>query len=214
MLTSIREKSRAASWVILVLIGVPFALWGINNYLDRGQEAPVASVGGKDFYQRDVNKVYEQFAQNFRGLGLDEANLKAQALQKLIKDEVLTQYVQSHHYEITDENIREYVKGLEYFQTDGHFDDTKYKALLANQRLSSNEFVTRVKKALLMEQFQRGIIDSSFATQYDIESFFRIQNQLRDAIYITIPVATVTETPKDEEINAYFQKNQGAFQTP
>lgn len=50
MLTKIREKSQGAfAGVILTVICVPFVLWGINNYINDGQEAPVASVGKKIF---------------------------------------------------------------------------------------------------------------------------------------------------------------------
>lgn len=215
MLTTIREKSQGAfAWGILLLIGVPFALWGINNYMDGGKEPPVASVGDKDFYQRDVNKAYEQYSQSLRGLGIDEQTLKTQALQKLIKDEVLLQYVQARGLTAPDDSVREYVKSLEYFQTDGHFDEGKYKSLLATQRMSSNEFVSRVKNAMIMEQFQRSIVDSSFASQYDVESFFKIQNQQRDVDYLTIPLQAVAEQPKDEEIASYYQQHQNAYQTP
>ncbi|POZ51003.1 SurA N-terminal domain-containing protein [Methylovulum psychrotolerans] len=215
MLTTIREKSQGAfAGGILLLIGVPFVLWGINNYMDNGKEAAVASVGDKDFYQRDVNKAYEQYSQSLRGMGIDEQALKAQALQKLIKDEVLLQYVQSRGLTATDEAVRDFIKGLEYFQTDGHFDDAKYKALLATQHMSSNEFVGRVKNALVMEQFQHSIVDTSFASQYDVEGFFKIQNQQRDVEYLTVPVQVAAEPPKDEEIKAYYQQHQDAYQAP
>jgi peptidyl-prolyl cis-trans isomerase D len=215
MLTTIREKSQGAfAWGILLLIGIPFVLWGINNYIDNGKEAPVASVGDKDFYQRDVNKAYEQYSQSLRGMGIDEQTLKNQALQKLIKDEVLLQYVTARGLTATDEAVREFIKTLEYFQTDGHFDDAKYKSLLATQHMSSNEFVGRIKNALVMEQFQHSITDSSFAGQYDVESFFKIQNQQRDVAYISVPLQTVTEQPTDEAIAAYYQQHQNAYQTP
>ncbi|MDD2725551.1 MAG: SurA N-terminal domain-containing protein [Methylovulum sp.] len=215
MLTTIREKSQGAfAWGILILIGVPFALWGINNYMDNGKEPPVASVGDKDFYQRDVNKAYEQYSQSMRGLGVDEQTLKAQALQKLIKDEVLLQYVQTRGLAATDDGVREFIKSLEYFQTDGRFDDTKYKSLLATQQMSSNEFVGRVKNAMVMEQFQHSIVDSSFASQYDVESFFKIQNQQRDVDYLTVPLQAIAEQPKQEDISAYYQQHQNAYQAP
>ena len=41
MLLKIREKSQGVfSWFILLMICVPFALWGIQNYLDVGEESP------------------------------------------------------------------------------------------------------------------------------------------------------------------------------
>ena len=182
MLTKIREKTQGAFAAgILLLIGIPFVLWGINNYIDNAREIPVASVGSKDFYQRDVNKAYEQYSQSLRGMGIDEQVLKVQALNKLIKDEVLLQYVKAEGLAVNDNDVREFIKSLEYFQTNAKFDEQKYKTLLASQHLSSNEFVSRIKNALLMQQFQTSIVGSSFATQYDVESFFRIQNQQRDA---------------------------------
>ena len=215
MLTKIREKAQGAfAWGILILICVPFALWGINNYLDTGKEAAVASVGDKDFYQRDVNKAYEQYSQNLQGLGIDEQAVKAQALQKLIKDEVLLQYVHAEGLVVTDDEARDFIKGLPYFQVDGKFSDKQFKSLLSSQRISSAEFVSRIKNALIMEQFQHSIVDSSFATQYDVESFFKIQNQLRDVDYVTVPVQALKEQPTVEEISAYYQQHQDLYSTP
>jgi len=215
MLTKIREKAQGAfAWGILILICVPFALWGINNYLDTGKEAPVASVGDKDFYQRDVNKAYEQYSQNLQGMGIDEQTLKAQALQKLIKDEVLLQYVHAEGLVTTDDEAREFIKSLPYFQVDGKFSDKQYKTLLSSQRISSAEFVNRIKNALTMEQFQHSIVDSSFATQYDVEGFFKIQNQQRDVDYLTVPLQSLTVQPTEEEISAYYQQHQDLYRTP
>ena len=215
MLTKIREKSQGAlAWVILTLICVPFALWGINNYLDTGKEAPVASVGDKDFYQRDVNKAYEQYSQNLQGLNIDEQTLKTQALQKLIKDEVLLQYVHSEGLVITDEEAREFIKSLPYFQVEGKFSDKQYKTLLSSQRISSGEFVSRIKNALTMEQFQHSIIDSSFASQYDVEAFFKIQNEQRDVDFVAVPLQASIEKPTDEEISTYYQQHEALYQIP
>jgi peptidyl-prolyl cis-trans isomerase D len=217
MLTKIREKSQGAlAWVILTLICVPFALWGINNYLDTGKEAAVASVGDRDFYQRDVNKAYEQYSQNLQGLSIDEQTLKTQALQKLIKDEVLLQYVHAEGLVITDDEAREFIKSLPYFQVDGKFSDKQYKTLLSSQRISSGEFVSRIKNALTMEQFQHSIIDSSFSTQYDAEAFFKIQNQQRDVDFVAVPLPLQSsiEKPTDEEISTYYQQHLALYQMP
>lgn len=215
MLTTIREKAQGAfAWGILIIICVPFALWGIQNYLDTGRETPVASVGDKDFFQQDINRAYEQYSQNLRGMGIDEQTLKAQALNKLIKDEVLLQYVHHEGLVITDDSARDFIKSLDYFQVDGQFNDKRYKQFLATQRINSVEFVSRIKNALVMEQLQRSIIDSSFATQYDVEHFFKIQNQQRDLDYVTVPVENLTEQPSEQEITAYYQQHLDGYKTP
>ncbi len=215
MLTTIREKAQGAfAWIILIVICVPFALWGIQNYVDTGKEAAVASVGDKDFYQRDVNKAYEQYAQNFQGMTVDEQLLKSQALDKLIKDEVLLQYAHAEGLVATDSSTRAFIEAFPNFQTDGKFDDKRYKSLLSSQKISSAEFVNKIKSAMIMEQFQRSIIDSSFATQYAIENFFKIQNQQRDIDYVTVAVEKVTAQPSEQEITAYYQQHQVEYRMP
>ncbi len=214
MLQKIREKSQGVfAWVILLLICIPFALWGIQNYLGGGSETPVVSIGDKDFYQQDINRAYTQYVQNLSGMSFDEDTVKQQALNKLIRDEVLWQYVQEEGLVVTDDTARNFIKSLNYFQTDGKFDKKQYKALLGAQRMSSEEFVRRIKKALMMEQFQKAVIESGFATKSEIDRFFAIQNQKRDVEYVTVPLSKVSELPTDDEIEAYYQQHQLDFRT-
>jgi peptidyl-prolyl cis-trans isomerase D len=215
MLTTIREKAQGAfAWLILIAITIPFALWGIQNYIDTGKEAAVASVGSKDFYQRDWNRAYEQYSQNFRGMSFDEQAIKAQALDKLIKDEVLLQYANKEGLVASDASAKQFIMGLPYFQTDGKFDEKRYKNLLSSQRMSTAEFVSRIKSALILDQFQRSVIDSGFATKYTIENYFKIQNQQRDIDYVTVPLEKIIEAPSDQDINQYYQQHQDAYKIP
>lgn len=212
MLTKIREKSQGVfAWVILLLICVPFALWGIQNYIGGGTETAVVSVGDKDFFQNDVTKAYTQYSQNLANTNLDENTIKKQALEQLIKDEILFQYVQNENLLITDKTAKDFIKSLEYFQTNGSFDEDKYKVLLGGQEISSNVFVHRIKKSLKMEQFQRSIIESSFVTQSDIENFFRIQNQQREVEIISIALQKVKKQPTAAKLESYYQQHKESY---
>ncbi len=214
MLLEIREKVQGVfASIILVLICVLFGLWGIQNYLGGGKEAPVVTVGDRDFFQNEVNQAYQQYAQNLAGMKFDEETLRKQALEKLVRDEVLLQYVQDENLLVSDDTARDFIQTLEYFQKDGKFDKGQYQALLSSQGMSSDEFVNRIKKALLMEQFQRAIVDSSFVTPAEVAGFFKIQNQKRDLEYLTVPLTPVSQVPSDEEINSYYKQHQDAFQT-
>jgi len=214
MLLKIREKSQGVfSWFILLMICVPFALWGIQNYLDVGEESPVAMVGEKEFFQRDINRAYSQYSENFKGMNIDETQLKKLALEKLIRDEVLLQHVEDEGLAVTDKSVRDFVATLEYFQTDGKFDKERYQTLLSQQKITSDEFVRRIKKAMIMEQFQRTIVESGFSTDYDVEQFFKIQNQTRSARFVTVPLPVVGSDVGDDEIQAYYQDNVESYRT-
>jgi peptidyl-prolyl cis-trans isomerase D len=214
MLLEIREKVQGVfASIILVLICVLFGLWGIQNYLGGGKEAPLVTVGDKEFFQREVTQAYQQFAQNLAGMKFDEETLKKQALEKLIRDEVLLQYSQNQNLVVTDDTARDFIQSLEYFQKDGKFDKTQYQAMLGSQGMSSDEFVSRIKKALMMEQVQRAVIDSGFVTKSEVDAFFKIQNQKRDVEYISIPLSAPGSVPSEEEISAYYQQHLNAYQS-
>lgn len=214
MLLEIREKVHGLfASIILVVICVLFGLWGIQNYLGGGKEASLVTVGDKEFFQRDVTQAYQQFAQNLAGMKFDEETIKKQAIEKLIHDEVLLQHVQQEQLTVSDDVARDFIQTLEYFQKDGKFDKNQYQTLLGSQNMTSDEFVSRIKKALVMEQFQKTIVDSSFVTPSELKNYFRIQNQKRDLEYVTVPVSGNTSQPTDEEITSYYQKHQESFQT-
>ncbi len=93
MLQAIRDRAQGIfAWVMLILVGVPFALWGIQNYLDSGKEQPLAVVGDRDIFEREVNQAYQQSLANLVGLAeVDDRQLKHEALERLIREEIIAQ---------------------------------------------------------------------------------------------------------------------------
>ncbi len=214
MLTEIREKTQGTfAWVILILICVPFALWGLQNYTDGGQENAVVIVGDKEFVQRDVSQAYAQFKQQYAERQIPEEILKKQAVEKLIRDELLLQHVTAENLSVSDKTVRGFIASLPYFQVNGKFDKKQYETMLGQQGMSSAQFVNRIRKALLMEQYQKSVTDTSFVSEQAIERFFKIQNQSRKIEYATIKVKPVNTEPSAEEINTYYQQNAETFQT-
>ncbi len=214
MLTKIREKTQGTfAWVILILICVPFALWGLQNYTDGGSERAVVIVGDKEFGQREVNQAYAQFKQQYADMQIPEEILQKQATEKLIRDELLLQHVTSEKLVITDERARQFIASLQYFQRDGKFDKQQYETLLANQGMSSAQFAHRIRKALVMEQYQKAVTETSFISEQDMQRFFKIQNQTRNIEYVTVKIEPVTTEPSADEINAFYQQHASDYQT-
>jgi len=216
MLQAIRERAQGVfAWIILILITVPFALWGIQNYFDTGKEMPVVVVGDREFFQRDVNRTYEQIVQNRAGVTqIEEQQLRKQALDRLIRDEVLLQATDDLGLAVTDSSVRDFIQSMNYFQTDGKFDKEKYKLILSSQRKSSPEFTEQVRKALEMEQYQRGVTDSSFVTDFQLDRFFHLFEQERTIEYVLISAKPSDSPVSDEAIEQYYQTRVSSFQTP
>lgn len=216
MMQFIREKAQGIfAWVMLVLVGIPFALWGINNYLDDGHETPVAKVGDRDFFDRDVNRAYEQDRESMAGLGeLDEARLRQQSLERLIRDEIIMQKARAERMRVGDEGLRMFAQSLPYFQTDGHFDKEKYKLTLASQGLTQEQFLLQVQQAMIAEQWQHGMMASPVVTDADVTQFLQLQRQSREVETLTLPPVTQLPQTTDQAVEDYFRDHGRDFMTP
>ena len=67
MLLTIRDKAQGwIAYVIVILISIPFALWGIGEYAGIGGEPVVATVNGQEITERDFENRYQQFRNELR----------------------------------------------------------------------------------------------------------------------------------------------------
>ncbi|MBM3203477.1 peptidylprolyl isomerase [Candidatus Woesearchaeota archaeon] len=217
MLQAIRERAQGiVAWVMLIMIGVPFALWGIQNYFDSGQEQPVATVGKRDIFERDVNRIHEQNLASLVGLDdqIDEQQLKREALEKLVREEVLVQVADQKKMVVSDEDVKAFIQTLPYFQTEGKFDKEKYRIMLSSQGMTPEAFVPQVRKALILEQFQRGVMDSAFVTRGETTALIRLRNLEREVEYVTVPPVNAPATYSDAALEASLKQHAAEFQRP
>ena len=215
MLQTIRDRAQGIfAWIILILIIVPFALWGIQNYFDTGTEKPIAVVGDREFFENDLIRLYEtQYAQLLEQ-GYSEDALKKMALDRLINEEILLQTAIDKDMAISETQVAEFIRSLPFFQTEGHFDEEKYKSLLASQGLTSSQFVAQIQRSLLLEQLRRGLTDSSFASTQEAERYYKLLEQHREVTYLILPLEENGIQVSDQEVRAYYEDHQNQFQTP
>ena len=67
MLQTIREKT--SGWVATVIIGlliIPFAFFGVNNYFSEQAELWVAKVGEEEISQETYRQRFEEYRQQMR----------------------------------------------------------------------------------------------------------------------------------------------------
>ena len=216
MLQAIRDRAHGIfAWVMLIAIGVPFALWGIQNYIDTGKEKPAAAIGDREIFDRDVTRAYEQSLNNLVGIDdFDEKKLREQALERLISEEVIVQGAEERMLTVSDTEARSFIQTLPYFQTDGKFDKEKYKVMLSAQGMNPTQFAAQIRRALMSEQFQHGVVDSSFVTKGELETLMRLKNQEREIEYAEIPLTQVTRTFSDTEISSYYKRYLTEFRNP
>lgn len=220
MLQAIREGAQGFfSWIILILITVPFALWGVNNYFGDGKELAAVTVNGKEFLQSDVRRAVQPLQERFNealqaGL-VSEEELKKQAIDGLVLQELQQQEASQRKMTVSDAVVRQNIKGIEVFQTDKAFDKKRYENLLSARGLSSRGFSEQVRNSKVIEQLQKAVSDSAFLSDRAVSEFYRLRNQERKLSYFVVPAEVGTEAApvSEEEIASYYQTHTSQFQT-
>jgi len=102
MLQTIRERAQGwIAWAIVILISIPFALWGIQSYLGVGGEPIAATVNGVEIPARELDRrvqetrleLRERLGAAYDPAAFDDQRLRAEALETLIQEALLMNVV-------------------------------------------------------------------------------------------------------------------------
>jgi peptidyl-prolyl cis-trans isomerase D len=221
-----RLRTHVKGWLgmaILVLISIPFALFGLQNYTNGGSETPVAKVGDFEIFEADVNRAYqqrvsqlkEQYADQYSPDLFNEQALRNESLNRLVQEQLIIQTVDNDGYVASEKAILDVISTLDAFQKDGQFDKETYTQLLQSRGMTTNGFVQQVKTGLERDQFINAIVDTTLVDNSEIEDFYRLNNQTRDIRYVSLSMSSVIDNMQmtDEEVNKYYAQNQHLYKT-
>jgi peptidyl-prolyl cis-trans isomerase D len=141
----------------MIIIG--FVFTGFEGQQNVTSSNIVSEVDGTPVtykeYQLVLNQEIQRAAQIFgnRNLSKQETQILGQrVLGQLVQKKVLSNFVRNHDAFPPDKEISKQVKELPYFQTNKQFDITKYKGILAQNRLNPSEFEKQIAEDLAIGQ--------------------------------------------------------------
>ena len=225
MLTTIREKTQGwIAGIILGLLAIPFALWGVNSYFETDAKLIVARVGDQDIGVNEYKNALEEQRRSLqqmygRGLNpkmLDSPEFKLRTLDDLIDQALLAQDAQAQGYRIGNAELARRIAAISFFQRAGRFDQQAYTAALRTAGLNARGFEERMRREAMVKQAVDGFAYSTLVTKSDTEALLRLETQARQAAYVIIKpqqyIGTVVATAT--EIDDYYAANRDKFKTP
>ncbi|MEN9916284.1 MAG: peptidyl-prolyl cis-trans isomerase [Pseudomonadota bacterium] len=229
MLQSIRDRTQG--WITSTVVGLlilVFALWGIHGFLELNlgsHNKVVVKIAGQTLLQSDFDKLYQrayQQAQDRLGKNFSTNeemvdHLKQQILQEWETTQVLFQAALQSKYRISQTLINAVLLQIPAFQSAGHFSVEQFYDVLHAINYTKLQFLTDIKKTLLINQVQQGITQSAFALPQDINNYIKYIQQKRDFAYLVIPYTRFLHQKfmvSDSKVLAYYLKNKQNFSQP
>lgn len=226
MLQSIRDRAQGiVIWLIVGLIILSFALWGVEGYFGGGGDSHVASVDGLEIGQNELTRAHQNrleelqrmLGDNYRAGMLDENALRRQALDQLIDRYVLRKLLEEAGFAAAPQQVRATIQSMDAFHDqDGNFSLARYEQLLGYQGMSPEQFEREVGRDITTQQLYGGIVGTGFVTGVERERHQRLVNQTRDVGVLTVSAETFLPeiTIEDEQVRTFYEDNRDRFMTP
>ena len=224
MLQTIRDHAQGwIAWIIVGLIILTFALFGIQQYAQGEKTVSVAEVNGEDItaqafltiYNRQKLRLQQQFGEMYDKVVKDD-ELRKKVLDALIQTKVIKQYAKAHHMAISDQQLAAVIHAAPVFHKDGKFDQALYEEILSRNGMSVAQFEFEQRDNLLEQQFNQLSLASTFATPSEVAQIAALEGQEREVAYMVVPKSAFEKQVKvsEAELKAYYDKHQSDFVEP
>ena len=223
MLMQIRERATGVfAYIIVLLISVPFALWGIQEYFGGPGDAAVAEVNGVEITKQVFDLRLQQqrrymrstLGESFDQLYPDEASIKQEVVESMVREQLLRDFIQNSGIAISDVFLAQRIQSVPQLQVDGRFSVERYEQVVQSQRMSKAQFEDQLRQDEASTQYQSSIVFSSFLSKEAEYEYAALKNQTRSFDYFVVSETVEPEAVKSAAIDSYYKKNQERFQAP
>ena len=206
----------------MILISVPFALWGVHQYVTPDSSVAVATVDETEIGYYDFQRRYarhRQQLQSILGAGVigaeEEHRLRREVLDGMIDSEVVVGSGVSAGMRVGDEQLANTIQTQQVFRSGDVFSQDLYESWLRSQGYSPGGFEEDLRRSLLEQQIALGISGSDFVSTSDVRDAARVRLQKRTFSLLTLPAADFDgSVPEESEIATHFEQHRSDYRAP
>ncbi|PHS22705.1 MAG: hypothetical protein COA85_10995 [Robiginitomaculum sp.] len=227
MLEQMRAMAKSpVALVLIALLILSFAVWGISDVFRGGQGDAVVIVGPnkvsvQDYsmaWDRELNRVITQSQGKITSQQARDFGLADQLLQRMINDAALDAKATQLGVGVSDRLISKEIRALEAFKDPitGKFGEEQYRSTLANARYTPKQFEKNVRSDLLRAQITNPVVSGVMAPRSMARIEFGFRGERRHVTEIILPetIVPMPSAPTEEDLIAFLEKYKNTFNTP
>jgi len=224
MLTTIRERAQGwIAWVIVFIISVPFALWGINEYFGAQEKVVIAEINGNELLSQDFQeliqrqrvKLRQQFGGKIDNKIFESMPFKMRVLNEMITQRLVTADIRDQNYQIGDEQLASYLRSNPMFQAEGVFSPELYTQAVRRNGFTTTAYENQMRLGSMVSQIKDGFTRSVINAEEEVDNLLRLQQEKRDFRTIILPALRFADQVDitDSDIKEYYDAARQQFMT-
>jgi peptidyl-prolyl cis-trans isomerase D len=211
--------------VVLALIILPFALWGVDSYVsssgggDSAAKVGETAIGVADFQQslrEQQDRLRPQLGENPNPALLESPELRRGVLQELINQRLLLLFASESRLRVGDEAVVSFITSVPALQDNGKFSRERYEALVAAQGMSVEMFESRVRQDLMMQQALMAAGNGAFGGRVPADRWLAAQLEEREIREHLLRAEQFSSDSKPDgaAVKRYYEEQRGRFEKP
>jgi peptidyl-prolyl cis-trans isomerase D len=219
------HKHKRLIQVLLAIVFLPFAFFGIDSYFRSGDGGNhIATVGGQPVSQQEFSMALQE-RQNYlqRLMGnrvdpalLDSPELRFAVLDGIIRQRLLVNQAVRQNVLVSDEQLQQVITEQPAFQEDGKFSHARYVEVLKRQNSSEVGFEASLRRDLMLQRVNGAYLGTAIVPNSVAERLLRINAQQREVSQSVLEPEKFSAQVKLEDgaVKAYYDAHQADFQVP
>jgi peptidyl-prolyl cis-trans isomerase D len=218
-------KNKRALQVILGLITIPFAFFGLESYTRSvGGKQDVAAVDGSPITQREFDDELRRQQDRLRevlGRGadttvLDTPELRLAILDSLVSQRLVLAEVVKSRLALSKEDVVAAILAAPEFQEGGKFSAERYANYLRSRNMSDEGNVAQLRVDVPAGRLAGAISGSAFQSRTVGERLIALQGEKREVAEAFISGEQFLGRVKldDAKVKAYYEANLADFKVP
>ena len=211
--------------VVMGVLIVSFAVWGIADIFKGFGQSSLAKVGGTEISTEQFRQIYtdklQQLGRSFgRPLTMEQARafgLDRQVLQQTIAEAALDEEARRMGLaQSPEETMRLIYNDPNFKGLGGNFDANRFQATIRQYGFTEQRYLAEQRRVGLRRQIAGTVSAGIEPPKVLIEALTRFQNEQRSMEYIKLDAAQAgtIEAPSPETLAAYFEDRKTQFRAP
>ena len=218
-------KHKRIAQVILFLLTIPFAFFGVDYYFrGGGQQDAVATVGGETITQNDyaeamreqTEQLRRQLGRNFDPRMFDNPEVRFALLDSLVNQKLLSNKARDEKFRVSNEQLQQFIAAIPAFSEDGKFSNDRYRMWLASQSMNPLYFEQRLRSDLMTGAVQEPIAAANIVARASAAKYLGLLEQQRELAVASVDMEPYLKEVRidDNYLKEFYDKNPTAFQVP
>lgn len=220
-----KGAARTFGLILVALLVVSFAIWGIADIFTGYGQQTLIEVGDTEIspqdYQRAQQDVLRTMSQDAgRALSLQEARaagLDQRVLERLVGGAAVDTHASHLGLSISDEALLEQIMKDPSFQDGaGNFSPLAFQSALRNIGLSEAAYLQTLREQTLRRQLLVTVGEVASSPKAVIDALNRFNEERRILKYVLVPksAAEAPGDPTEQDLKAYYDNHKPTFTQP